>query len=184
MIIRSKANELLKQLFWKETPIIKNNAITYEKSYYYIGLHSESEHNRSPLPDGSQFDEPTIPVGQTFYDEDGNEVEITKNEYQRVPLESVIGTPSDGMIENTGIIFFNEAEHYAWGKITHFGIFETATSDKPIFYGELKNTDGTIGVTVNKNYIPIFRVGKLKVGLDQDPANPVVAPYEGTVEVA
>lgn len=166
MIVRSKANDLLQQLFWGT-----NSNGT--KNYYYIGLHSQSRYNRDPLPDGSQFDEPVIPSGETFYDEDGKEITITENEYQRVSLDGIIGTAKDGMIQNEKIIFFNEAEHYGWGKITHFGIFTSKSGGTPIFYGQLAaNSDGTIGVTVNKNYIPIFRAGKLQVGLDQDPADP------------
>lgn len=169
MIVRSKANELLEQL-------LHSSGTGSSRTYYYIGLHSYSRNNRTPKPDGSHFDEPVIPTGQTFYDEDGNEVQVTVNEYQRVSLKDVIGTSSDGMVKNDNIIFFNEAEHYPWGRITHFGIFTSATGGTPIFWGQLApNSDGTVGVNVNQYYIPIFRAGKLQIGLDQDPANPVRA---------
>lgn len=168
MITRAKANNFLEQLF--------HTTGSTTTSYYYIGLHSYSRYNRTPKPDGSHFDEPVIPDGQTFYDEDGNEVTVTTNEYQRVNLKDIIGTASDGMIKNDAIIFFNEAEHYGWGLITHFGIFTSASGGTPIFYGQLApNSDRTVGVTVNQYYIPIFRAGKLQVGLDQDPANPVTS---------
>lgn len=166
MIVRSKANNLLEQLF---------HGTGSNPEYYYIGLHSYTRNNRTPKPDGSHFDEPELPAGP-FYDEDGEEVEVKTNEYQRVNLAGVIGTADDGMVKNAAIIFFNEAEHYSWGRITHFGIFTSPTGGTPIFWGRLApNSDGTIGVNVNQYYIPIFRAGKLQVGLDQDPADPVEA---------
>lgn len=166
MIVRSKANNLLEQLF---------HGTGINPEYYYIGLHSYTRNNRTPKPDGSHFDEPVLPEGP-FYDEDGNEVEVETNEYQRVNLKNIIGAASDGIVKNDAIIFFNEAEHYPWGRITHFGIFTSATGGTPIFWGQLApNADGTVGVNVNQYYIPIFRSEKLQVGLDQDPANPVLA---------
>ena len=150
MIVRSKANDLLEQLF---------HTTGNNKTYYYIGLSTTT-----PNPDGSNFTEPSIPDGTT--DDDGKP--ITVNEYQRVSLDGLMGAASNAIIKNTAIIFFNEAEHYGWGTITHFGIFTSKTGGTPIFYGELSSS-----VQIPKNYIPIFRAGKLQVGLDQDPANPV-----------
>lgn len=152
MIVRTKANSLLEQLFWSTA----NNG---EKTHYYIALSTTT-----PNPNGSNFTEPSIPSGAV--DEDGKP--ITVNEYQRVSLEGVMGSASNAIIKNSAIIFFNEAEHYGWGTITHFGIFTSKTGGTPIFYGELSSA-----VQIPQNYIPIFRAGKLQVGLDQDPANPV-----------
>ena len=154
MIVRSKANEMLKDLFWE----IVQSGSTKTTKYYYIGLSTTT-----PNPDGSNFTEPSIPEGAV--DDEGNE--ITVNEYQRMSLEGIIGTPDNAIIKNDTIVFFNEAEHYSWGTITHFGIFTSKTATTPIFYGEL-----TSPIQVPINYIPIFRAGKLQVGLDQDPANP------------
>lgn len=166
MIVRSQANKFLEQLFHETGS---------NPDYYYIGLHSYTKNHRTPKPDGSHFDEPELPAGP-FYDEDGKEVEVKTNEYQRVNLKDIIGTASDGMVKNDEIIFFNEAEHYPWGRITHFGIFTSADGGTPIFWGQLApNSDGTVGVNVNQYYIPIFRAGKLQVGLDQDPSSPVLA---------
>lgn len=151
MITRTKANSLLEQL-------VKNTSGS-TTSYYYIGLSTTT-----PKEDGSNFTEPSIPDGTV--DDEGEP--ITVNEYQRVSLEGVMGSASNAIIKNSAIIFFNEAEHYGWGKITHFGIFTSKTGGTPIFYGEL-----SAAVEIPKNYIPIFRAGKLQVGLDQDPANPV-----------
>lgn len=143
MITRTKANSLLGQLITDTC---------------YIGLSTTT-----PKEDGSNFTEPSIPDGAV--DDDGNN--ITTNEYQRVSLADVMGDASNAIIKNTKIIFFNEAEHYGWGTITHFGIFTSKTGGVPIFYGEVPAT------SIPKNYIPIFRAGKLQIGLDNDPANPV-----------
>ena len=150
MIVRSKANELLEQLF---------HTTGTTKTYYYIGLSTTA-----PNPDGSNFTEPQIPSGAV--DDDRNP--ITVNEYQRVSLQNAMGAASNAIIKNSAIIFFNEAEHYGWGTITHFGIFTAKTGGTPIFYGELSSS-----VQIPQNYIPIFRAGKLQVGLDQDPSSPV-----------
>lgn len=150
MITRTKANSLLEQL-------VKTTSGS-TTSYYYIGLSTTT-----PKGDGSNFTEPVIPADAV--DDEGNK--ITVNEYQRVSLSGVMGSAENAIIKNTAIIFFNEAEHYGWGKITHFGIFTAKTGGLPIFWGEVPET------TIPKNYIPIFRAGKLQIGLDQDPANPV-----------
>lgn len=150
MITREKANTLLNQL-WKQT---SSNSTTY----YYVGL-STTE----PKPDGTNFTEPEIPEGAV--DDDGNA--ITVNEYQRVSMAGCMGDASNGILRNSKkILFFNEAEHYAWGDITHVGIFTSSSGGTPIFWAEL-----TAPVTVSKNYIPIFRVNKFQIGLDNDPAN-------------
>lgn len=154
MITRAKANELLKQLFWGET-VVSGKAT---KTYYYIGLSTTT-----PKEDGTNFTEPFIPEGAV--DDEGEPIKI--NEYQRVHLAGVMGDPENAIIKNSGIIFFNEAEHYGWGTITHFGIFTSQTGGTPIFFGEVPP------VNIPKNYIPIFRAKKLQVGLDNDPANPV-----------
>ena len=150
MITRAKANSLLEQL-------VKSTSGS-TTSYYYIGLSTTT-----PKGDGSNFTEPVIPADAV--DDDGNK--ITVNEYQRVSLSGVMGSAANAIIKNNAIIFFNEAEHYGWGTITHFGIFTAKTGGTPIFWGEVPET------TIPKNYIPIFRAGKLQIGLDQDPANPV-----------
>lgn len=157
MIVRSKANELLEQLFWK-----KPTSTSGSNTYYYIGLGLSSS---VPDENGNGFKEPEIP--DIVYDEDGETViTISTNEYQRVSLDGIMGSASDGIIKNTAIIFFNEAEHYSWGEIGYFGIFTSKTGGTPIFWGAVTPTE------VKKNYIAIFRAGKLQVGLDNDPANP------------
>lgn len=152
MITRAKANDFLKQLFGDST----------WSSFYYIGLGLASS---TPDEDGNNFEEPKIPSG-TIYEEDGiTPITITTNEYQRVHLKDLMETPSDAIIKNKQIIFFNEAEHYSWGEIGYFGIFKDKLSKNPIFWGEINPT-----ITVNQYNIPIFRAGKLQIGIDNDPA--------------
>lgn len=148
MIVRSKANEMLESL-------VQANS----SSYYWIGLSTTT-----PTATGGNFTEPPIPSGAQ--DDEGQT--ITVNEYQRVNLKEYMGAATNAVIENESIIFFNEAEHYGWGTITHFGIFTSKTGGTPIFWGAL-----SAPISVPQNYIPIFRANRLKIGLDQNPANPV-----------
>lgn len=148
MIVRSKANELLKQLY-----TFGSGSST---TYGYIGLSTTT-----PDENGNNFTEPALPSGVTGDDSSA----ITVNEYKRVSLKDMMDTPSDGIVRNKDIIFFPEAEHYGWGQITHFGIFTAASGGKPIFWGALSSP-----VQIPKNYIPIFRAKKLQIGLDNDPA--------------
>lgn len=131
MIVRSKANTILNDIFSKN---------------YYIGLSTTT-----PTEEGSNFKEPTA------------------TEYKRVKL-SVMGTagnPYSGQIQNDDIIFFPEAIT-SWGTITHFGIFTSLTASSaptPIYWGKLNAENG---VTIAAEYVPIFRAGALKIGLDKD----------------
>lgn len=156
MITRTKANSMLYDLI--------RSVSGSNTTYYWIGLSTTT-----PDVNGNNFTEPVIPEGAV--DDDGQA--ITVNEYQRVSLADIMGTPSNAIIKNDAIIFFNEAEHYSWGTVTHFGIFSSKTAGTPIFWGEIKDASGNLGVAVPQNHIPIFRAGKLQIGLDQDPANPV-----------
>ena len=165
MITTAKANNLLEQLFSKTTYAASGSTVKENISYFYIGLHT-NQTGLTPQADGSDFVEPSIPDGAT--DADGNA--ITVNEYKRVPLYSSeegkkMGTATGGIIKNIAAIMFPEAENYGWGTITHFGIFEDATGEVPVFVGEL-----TSSVEIPKEYIAIFRKNKLQVGLDRDPA--------------
>lgn len=156
MITTSKANDLVTQLFQGTG---SNGTI-----YYYIGLHVGES---APLEDGSGFVEPSIPSGAT--DDEGNS--ITINEYKRIKLHNDVdgkkmGAASGGIIKNDQVIMFPEAENYGWGTITHFGVFTAATGGVPIYFGELETP-----IEIPKNYIPVFRKGKIAVGLDRDPAS-------------
>ena len=110
----------------------------------YIGLSTTT-----PNENGGNFTEPT--VGST-------------TGYKRAKVE-VMGTPSDGQIQNTDIIFFPESLGDGWGTITHFGLFSAQTGGTPYFWGELTGSS----VQIPAGYIPIFRADALIVGLDKDP---------------
>ena len=112
---------------------------------YYIGLSTTT-----PTATGGNFNEPTSSTG-----------------YKRMQL-SAMGSASDGQIQNTDIIFFPESLS-TWGKITYFGIFTASSgSTAPIYYGEIKDTSGVLGVDVPQGYVPLFRSGALKVALDRE----------------
>lgn len=106
---------------------------------YYLGLSTTT-----PTTSGGNVTEPSSSSG-----------------YRRAQL-SAMGTASDGQIQNTDIIYMGESLA-DWGTITHFCIFTNATGGTPIFYGQL-----TSSVSVPTGYVPIFRAGAIKVGLDKD----------------
>ena len=69
-------------------------------------------------------------------------------------------------VANQDLIFFPEAEKEAYGNIVGFGIFESLTAADPYLWGTLSKDSGDNGiVTVNKNEIPIFRVGDFRIAL-------------------
>lgn len=69
-------------------------------------------------------------------------------------------------VANQDLIFFPEAEKEAYGDIVGFGVYDSLTGGTPYFWGTLSQDSGTNGVvTVNKNEIPIFRVGDLRICL-------------------
>lgn len=72
-------------------------------------------------------------------------------------------TSKSAQIANAAIIFFNETLA-AYGEVTHFGLFSSASADTPFFIGEL-NPSVTID---DKEYVPIFRKHQLIIGLDKD----------------
>ena len=70
-----------------------------------------------------------------------------------------MGTPANGSVSNTDIIFFPEATG-SWGTITHFGLFTQASGGQLIVYGAL-----TSPITVSANYVPLFRAGNFTLTL-------------------
>jgi hypothetical protein len=123
-------------------PIVRSkaNAILSDlfQKTYYIGLSKTT-----PSATGGNVTEPSSSTG-----------------YKRMPLD-VMGTPSDGQIQNTDIIFFPESLS-DWGTITHFVVY-SGQSGSVVFFGALNSS-----VNVPTGYVPIFRAGALKVGLDKD----------------
>ena len=81
--------------------------------------------------------------------------------------DSAAGFPvGAARVANQDLIFFPEAEKEAYGNIVGFGVYESLTGGTPYFWGTLNQDSGTNGVvTVNKNEIPIFRVGDLRICL-------------------
>lgn len=113
---------------------------TQTGKYTYIGLSTTT-----PTETGANFTEPASSTG-----------------YKRMKLDKM-GTPADGQVENTDIIFFPESVA-SWGTITHFGLFSAQSSGTPYLWGALNSS-----VAVATGYIPIFRANALIVGLDKDP---------------
>lgn len=81
--------------------------------------------------------------------------------------DSAAGFPvGAARVANQDLIFFPEAEKEAYGDIVGFGVYDRLTGGTPYFWGTLSQDSGTNGVvTVNKNEIPIFRVGDLRICL-------------------
>lgn len=69
----------------------------------------------------------------------------------------LMGEPSGGNIKNSKIIYLPEATQ-SWGTVTHFALFDSATSTSPILVGELKTP-----VDIPAGYVPIFRAGTLSI---------------------
>lgn len=81
--------------------------------------------------------------------------------------DSAAGFPvGAARVANQDLIFYPEAEKEAYGNIVGFGVYDSLTGGTPYFWGTLSQDSGTNGVvTVNKNEIPIFRVGDLRICL-------------------
>lgn len=88
----------------------------------------------------------------------GNVTEPTGYGYARVPLNS-LGVPSNGLVSNTTSVEFPESTA-AWGKLTHYVIYDAATGGNLLMYGEL-----TSSRTVEKNTVMLFKVGELKLSV-------------------
>lgn len=105
----------------------------------YMGLFSSA-------PTDSQTD------GVTFTELDGTG-------YARALLSTPIANAENRSITNEEIIYFPEAESN-WGTATHFGIFPSKEGGVPIIYGALESA-----VTIQTNYVPLFRVGQFRLTL-------------------
>lgn len=105
-----------------------------------------------------------IGLSTTEPDENGGNVTEPASDtgYKRMKL-TVMGTPTDGQIQNEDIIFFPESLGSGWGTITHFCLYSTQTGGVPYYVGALNSA-----VQVPAGYIPIFRANALIVGLDKD----------------
>lgn len=72
----------------------------------------------------------------------------------------LMGTPTNGKITNTQIIYFPEATD-SWGTVTHFGLFTSASGGTPFLWGALSEP-----VNIPAGYVPLFRVGKLAISIE------------------
>lgn len=101
----------------------------------------------------------------------GNFTEPSGGGYARVPLrtQAVSGgylvTISGHKVSNSETIFMPEPTA-SWGTLTHFGLFASSTGTTPDFVGELLNSGGTQGVTVNSGYIFFIRAGEFEISID------------------
>lgn len=78
----------------------------------------------------------------------------------QAPTSQKFGYDNRGNVSNTDIIYFPEATE-SWGNVLYFGIFSTQTGGVPLVWGEL-----TAPVEVPANYVPLFRVGSLKMSFE------------------
>lgn len=115
----------------------------------YIGLSTTT-----PNTDGTNFTEPSAASGYkrtlvgTYQAGSGWTNKLTPT-----------ATGGVGTLTSNDIIFFPEATA-SWGTVTHFGVFASLTATEPIIFGEL-----TAPVTIQQNYVPLFRTGQLIITL-------------------
>lgn len=74
------------------------------------------------------------------------------------------GDAVSGVISNQSEIQFKTART-AWGTMNYFFLSESETG-AAILWGELMNKDGTQGVTIGAETVPVFYEGDLKASLD------------------
>lgn len=89
--------------------------------------------------------------------------EPTGNGYVRGKFGTV-NTEVDAQVSNSEIIFFFVALGDI-GSVTHLGLFDSTatTSTAPFLLAKLTNP-----LTINENYVPLIREGKLVITLDKD----------------
>ncbi|MDD3337820.1 MAG: hypothetical protein PHS82_03075 [Lachnospiraceae bacterium] len=63
----------------------------------------------------------------------------------------------DGTARNKSVIYFPESQQ-EWGNVTHFAVFNSATSLEPLFVGAL-----TASVQITSGCVPIFRTEQLQI---------------------
>ena len=148
MIKPSIANTLLK-LFFAQA---QTNTLSILPDQCYIGLAKTG--NLSA--DGSNFStlEPSADAGYKRY---------LLCARASMDVTNKMTTPTDGSLENKETIFFPKATS-AWGEIKYFGLFSSVNGGEPVFWGEIKATDGA-SVNVGENEVAIFSPGQLKVTL-------------------
>lgn len=78
--------------------------------------------------------------------------------YARVELNS-LGEPSNGLIQNTSDISFNESSA-SWGTVTHFAIYDAPTNGNLLMYNVLSQSRSVETAT-----IVMVKAGSLKFNL-------------------
>lgn len=122
-------------------------------STVYVGFSSTE-----PNEDGTGV---TEPVGN------GYERKMIGNDYQT--LTQLFGTPENGVITNSEIIYMNESTG-PWldgAPLTHFVLFDSKTSNEPsavLGFDMLKDGDAPSPITVDSDKkVVMFRAGALTI---------------------
>lgn len=108
------------------------------------------------------YSAPTIYVGlyTATPSDSGGGTECSGGSYARVDASSSFSAASGGSSANTSAITFPEATA-SWGTVTHFGIFDAATTGNLLLWGALDASKAVdSGDTVS------FAIGDLTVTLD------------------
>lgn len=79
---------------------------------------------------------------------------------------ALFGEATGGVITNEEEIQFRAVREQL-GTMNYFFLSESATGNA-FLWGELKNEDGTRGVTINAETVPVFYAGDLKASIDVD----------------
>lgn len=101
---------------------------------YYIGLSTTT-----PTITGTNVTEPSASAG-----------------YARIQLTS-LSAPNNGVVTNSQAINFNESTA-SWGTVTHFVIYDAATSGNLLMYGILsksRSVDTATVVTIKEGYLTL-----------------------------
>ena len=87
----------------------------------------------------------------------GSGTEVSGGSYARTA--ATFGAPSNGVTTNSGAVNFPTSSG-SWGTVTHFGVFDAATSGNLLFHGAL-----TVSKTVGNGDSVSFGIGTLSITL-------------------
>lgn len=154
MISTTQANAVLN--------CIMNKAELNRPADIYLGLCSTE-----PSADGTITDEPTAAsyerklIGSVTIKSttDGNGSSSSSATYT-----SDFGTAEGGIISNVNEIQMRAARE-AWGDMKYFFLSKTKTG-VAYLWGKIYATDGTEGITVEAETVPVFYEGQLRASID------------------
>lgn len=112
---------------------------------------------------GSAFTQPAnIHVGlfTSAPSDSGGGTEVSGNGYAR-QVHNTWGAAGGGSKTNSGDVFFNVATGGGWGTVTHFAIFDAATSGNMLAWGAL-----TVPKAINDGDQARFVSGAVTISLD------------------